>query len=41
VTDGHRVLAIDPRNNQAWQLQQDFIFGIRNGFSWTELPRRR
>lgn len=40
VTDGRRILAIDPRNNDTWQLQRDTLFGATTGYSWTQLRRR-
>lgn len=39
VTNGHQVMAIDPRNRQIWQLQENTLFGYRTGFSWTEIRR--
>lgn len=39
VTDGRSVLAIDPKNKDTWQLQQDFMWGVSTGFSWTKISR--
>ncbi|MBY0547226.1 MAG: hypothetical protein K2W95_08020 [Candidatus Obscuribacterales bacterium] len=40
VTDGRRIMAIDPRNNDTWQLQRNSVVGIGTGYSWSPVRRR-
>lgn len=40
VTDGRRIMAIDPRNNDTWQLQRDSLLAVNTGYSWSQVRRR-
>ena len=40
ATDGRHIVAIDSRNNDAWMLQRNTLFGATTGYEWSRINRR-
>ena len=41
ATDGRRVIAIDPKNNDSWVLTRNNWASLTRGYTWEKLPKRK